>query len=54
MLINVLLFLLVNISYVSKFVPGEILRTELIARSVLRCTKGRNPRISSRPSNLVL
>jgi hypothetical protein len=54
MLITVLLFLLVNISYVSKYLPGEILRTELTARSVLRCTKGRSLGISSGPGNPVL
>jgi hypothetical protein len=54
MLITVLLFLLVNISYVSKYFPGEILRTELTTRSVLRCAKGRNLGISSGPGNPVL
>jgi hypothetical protein len=54
MLITVLLFLLVNISYVSKYLPGEILRTELTARSVLRRTKGRSLGISSGPGNPAL
>jgi hypothetical protein len=54
MLITVLLFLLVNISYVSGYFPGEILRTELTARPVLRCTEGRNLGISSGPGNPVL
>ena len=54
MLITVLLFLLVNISYVSKYFPGEILERELTARLVLRCTKGGNPGISPGPGNPVL
>jgi len=54
MLMTVLLFLLVNISYVSKCFPSEILRTELTARSVLRCTKGRSLGISFGPGNPVL
>lgn len=54
MLITVLLFLLVNISYVSEYFPGEILRTELTATSVLRRTKGRSLGISSGSGNPVL
>jgi Amino acid permease len=54
MLITALLFLLVNISYVSKYFPSEVLATKLTARSVLRYTKSRNLGISAGPGNAVL
>lgn len=54
MLITALLFLLVNVSYVSKYFPGGILRTKLTARSVLRYTKSGDLGISSGYGNSVL